>query len=210
MINASSLFVTFGDVIELGYPSWDVLRTEQILSTHSDNWRQYNPRKSNNRYGMSVTSIDGNYSGIPDLDSLLEYNAENKSNYHEKDFSKRTSIVDDIPELSPMLDDFDPIGRCHFLRIDSGGFFPPHRDNGPIMPAPTFRIIVPLQNTNKHQWKWIQEDKLLPLQTGRTYCINTSKEHSVFSFVDNCCMLVMNVPATVQNCLRVSSNMLVQ
>lgn len=210
MINAASMFTTFGDVIELWYPTWDVKRTENILIDNKDKWKQYNPRKSNNRFGMSVTSIDGGYSGVPDLDSLLEYNKEHNTNYHEKDFSVRTDIAKQIPELNPLLDSFETIGRCHFLRMDSGGFFPPHRDNGPIMPAPTFRIIVPLSNTNKQQWKWIQEDRILPLQTGRTYCINTSKEHSVFSFVDNCCMLVMNVPATVQNCLRVSTNMLVK
>ena len=31
---------------------------------------QYNPRKPINRYGLSVTSLDGGCSCIPDLDSL--------------------------------------------------------------------------------------------------------------------------------------------
>lgn len=210
MIDTSSMFSTFGDVIELGYPVWDIKHTQYVLNQHAEHWKQYNPRKSNKRYGMSVTSLDGGYSGVPDLDSLIEYNKEHNTDFHEKNFSVRTSITHDIPELNKMLDDYNPIGRCHFLRLDSGGFFPPHRDNGPLMPAPTFRIIVPLQNTNKHNWKWIQEGKVLQLETGKAYCINTSKEHSVFSFVDNCCLFVMNIPSTIPNCLKISTNLLVK
>ena len=35
---------------------------------------KYNPRKDIDRWGLSLTSLDGEMSGIPDLDSLLEYN----------------------------------------------------------------------------------------------------------------------------------------
>ena len=43
----------------------------------------------------------------------------------------------------------------------------------------------------------MSHDKLRPLvDAGRTYFINTTKIHSVFSFVDNCTMLVLNVMAT--------------
>lgn len=209
MINAAGLFSTFGDVIELSHEPWDCKRIQELVLAH-DGWKQYNPRKVNNRFGLSVTSLDGDYSGVPDLDSLLEFNKENGTNYTEQNFSKRTPIVDDIPELQSLLDIFNPLGRCHFLRIDSGGFFPPHRDNGSLIPSPSFRVIVPIANTSKHQWKWIQTDKPLTLETGRAYCINTSKEHSVFSFVDNCIMLVMNVPATAHNCLKISANMLIR
>lgn len=209
MLNTAGLFSTFGDIIELGNDTWDCRRIEKLLLEH-DGWKQYNPRKTNNRFGLSVTSIDGGYSGVPDLDSLLEYNKENNTNYTEHNFSKRTPIVDDIPELKILLDMFNPLGRCHFLRMNSGGFFPPHRDNGSSIPSPTFRVIVPIANTSKHQWKWIQEDKIISLETGRAYCINTSKEHSVFSFVDNCIILVMNIPASAQNCLKISSNLLIK
>ena len=41
--------------------------------------------------------------------------------------------------------------------------------------------------------KWVQEDKVLDLRVGQFYFINTTKIHSVFSFVDNCLMLVLNV-----------------
>lgn len=192
MITTTDLFSCLGDVIELNLPTWNVEHAISVLSSHTG-WKIYNPRTKNNRFGLSVTSLDGGYSGIPDLDSLRQYNLENGTDLHESRFRVRTSVVNDIPDLKNILDSIPNLGRCHFLRLDSGGFFPTHRDNGTQLPSPTFRIIVPLVPTG---WKWIQEDRVLNLVPGRTYCINTTKEHSVFSFIDNCYMLVLNVVST--------------
>lgn len=206
MTTLTDLFVNFGDVIELDFDPWDPIKTPQVLDRHPG-WQQYNPRKCNNRQGLSITSLDGGFSGVPDLDSLLEYNKENNTNYTEQDFRRRTSIVNQFPNLNYLLDEFqDSLGRCHFLRLNAGGFFPPHRDNGLSLPSNSFRIIVPLTNTGKHDWKWIQQDQILRLETGIAYCVNTTKEHSVFSFVDNCCMLVMNVLATANSLKKVTSH----
>ena len=51
-------------------------------------WVQYNPRKPIARWGASITSLDGGTSGIPDLDSLKEYNKEHGTDYTEKDASQ--------------------------------------------------------------------------------------------------------------------------
>jgi Rps23 Pro-64 3,4-dihydroxylase Tpa1-like proline 4-hydroxylase len=198
-MNTATLFACFGDVIELDFPLWDINQIQQILDFHSG-WKQYNPRKGINRYGLSVTSLDGEYSGVPDLDSLLEYNKLNNTNYSETSFNVKTDIVEKIPNLNELLSALSPnVGRCHFLKINAGGFFPPHRDNGSAVPSPSFRIIVPLGNTKKKDWHWMQEGQLLNLTPGKTYCINTTKEHSIFSFRDNCCMLVLNVIASLKN-----------
>lgn len=190
-------FITnFGQVVEFDFPYWDTLRAQDILSKHPG-WVRYQPQKPNNRYGLSVTSLDGGFSGEPDLYSLRDYNAIHGTNYWEANFKVRTNVAEFIPELNPMLDFFGPsLGRTHFLRLDAGGFFPPHRDNGAIVESPTFRVIVPISNFGKNQMKWIQEEQVLTLETGRTYFINTTRVHSLFSFVDNCTMLVLNVIAT--------------
>ena len=196
-MNTADLFSCFGDVIELDFPKWNIDQVQTILDNHSG-WKQYNPRKSINRHGLSVTSLDGTYSGVPDLDSLLEFNKENGTNYNESDFKIRTNIVEQIPNLQQILDLLSPdLGRCHFLKLNAGGFFPPHRDNGSSIPSKSFRIIVPLVSPKK--WYWIHEGKILNLTPGKTYCINTTKEHSVFSFFDNSCMLVLNVIASLKN-----------
>ena len=42
------------------------------LEDFSEEWKPYNPRKKIAREGLSVTSLDGGLSGIPDLDSIRE------------------------------------------------------------------------------------------------------------------------------------------
>jgi hypothetical protein len=189
-------FITnFGNIIEFDFPAWDVNRATSILSKHPG-WVRYQPHKPNNRWGLSVTSLKGGFSGEPDLYSLREWNAMHGSSYNEADFKVRTNICDFIPELNPFLDFFGPsLGRVHFLRLDAGGFFPPHRDNGAIVDSPTFRIIVPIANFHKHLMQWIQEDKSIHLDMGRTYFINTTRVHSLFSYADGCIMLVLNIIA---------------
>ena len=190
-------FITnFGNVIEFDFPLWDTGRTQSILDKHPG-WVRYQPHKPNNRWGLSVTSLDGGFSGEPDLYSLRDWNAMNGTTYWEADFKARTNVVEFIPELNPFLDFFgSSLGRVHFLKLNAGGFFPPHRDNGAIVDSPTFRILVPINNFGKNQMKWIQEEEVLPLEIGRTYFINTTKPHSLFSFTDDCTMLVLNIIAT--------------
>lgn len=209
-MNTANLFSCFGDVIELDLPRWNLEKTKEILDNHTE-WKPYNPRKSINRYGLSVTSLDGGYSGIPDLDSILEYNKLHGLNLTEKDFQTRTPIVNEIPELRSLLSVFgDDVGRSHFLKLNAGGFFPPHRDNGSAVPSESLRVVVPLINVGKNSWKWLQEDRLLYLEAGHTYCINTTKEHSVFSFVDNCTILVLNLHASPRVVKSITTNLAVR
>lgn len=205
MPSVTDLIVNFGDVIELDF-EWRLEDPDSLIQ--HPGWQQYNPRKHGyNRFGLSVTSADGGFSGIPDLDSLREYNRINDTAFTESDFNKRTSIVSRYPDLDRILNLFgQDCGRCHFLRLDRGGFFPPHRDNGTSLPSKTFRVIVPLHNFGKHHVKWIQEDRVLQMEQGKAYFINTTKEHSIFSFVDNCIMLVMNIMVTDRSIQTVANN----
>lgn len=196
-LNMSALtdFIThFGNVVELDFPEWDIHKVKQIALNHPG-WKVYQPLKPGyNRFGLSVTSLDGNFSGEPDLYSLREYREHTGKGYSEIDFKHRTNLVDFLPELNPFLDFFEPaLGRVHFLRLDKGGFFPPHRDNGLMIDIESFRILVPIHGFGINQMKWIQEEQILNLRQGSFYFINTTRAHSLFSFVDNCLMLVLNV-----------------
>lgn len=194
MATLTDFIVNWGDVVELDFPIWNFGEATNILNKHPG-WKVYQPHKPGyNRFGLSVTSLDGGFSGLPDLASLREYNSINNTSYNESDFKARTNVEAFIPELKPLLDFFEPnLGRCHFLRLDKGGFFPPHRDNGAIVAVPSFRILVPINNFGTNDMKWIQNEQILNLKLGHVYFINTSKIHSLFSFVDNCLMLVLNV-----------------
>ena len=103
MNTLTDLIANFGDVIELSLPTWNIRNAVEVISKHPG-WVQYNPRKINKRQGLSVTSLDGGFSGVPDLDSLREYNLENGTQYNESNFKARTSIVNYIPELNVILD----------------------------------------------------------------------------------------------------------
>ena len=139
-------------------------------------WVQYNPRKQINRYGLSITSLNGGVDGIPDLDSLREYNQENETNYNEKDFKTRTPVAE-YPELKNILDEFgDSVFRSHLLRLDPGGFFPPHRDHKePFIDS--FRLIVPLQYTNAPYFNFVIDGKITNWDSGFVYFADTTKEH---------------------------------
>lgn len=189
----TDFIVNFGDIVELNFPI-DVGQTLKIVENHPG-WKEYQPhKKPNNRWGLSVTSLDGGFSGEPDLYSLREYNLIHGTNFNETSFTNRTNLVSFLPDVNSLLDFFEPgLGRSHFLRLDKGGYFPPHRDNGAIISVPTFRILVPINNFGINDMKWIQEEHILNLKLGQVYFINTTKIHSIFSFVDNCIMLVLNV-----------------
>lgn len=193
-MSITDLVTHFGDIIQLRDFDFDVVKMQQTLAT-STLWKQYNPRKQNARFGLSVTSLDGGYSGVPDLDSLREYNLLHGTSYLERDFIIRTPICDDLG-LNDFLDLWgDDLGRSHFLRLDAGGFFPYHRDNGLTLPPRTARIIVPIV-WSKRGAIWLQEDRIVQLDVGQAYFINTTKEHAVFSFQPNTTLLVLNIEAT--------------
>ena len=58
------------------------------LQEFANEWKTYNSLKPDNkRYGLSVTSLDGGLSGVPDLESLLEYNNKNGTSYTNADIN---------------------------------------------------------------------------------------------------------------------------
>ena len=188
--------VSYGDIVELDFPTIHPENYRSLLEEHPG-WKQYNTYKDGyNRYGLSITSLDGGYSGVPDLESLSEYYRDTGKLYYDKDFTVRTPLSYEIPEVSELCDFFgDSIGRSHFLRLDKGGFFPPHRDHDWDLPNDVFRIIVPFYNFHRMHMSWIFDGKVIELREGVTYFMNTTKAHSLFSYVDGCTMLVLNVKA---------------
>lgn len=148
-------------------------------------WVQYNPRKNIQRWGASLTSLDGGVSGVPDLDSLYEYNKQHGTNYTEKDFKFPTPAY---KQYFSFLDDKFNLGRSHIIRLGTGGFFPYHRD----FDADTFRLVYTIQGCESHNLVWIVNGQVIKLENKRWYYINTKMIHSVFSFF-GCEFVVFNV-----------------
>lgn len=137
-------------------------------------WVQYNPRKPIARWGASITSLDGGTAGIPDLDSLKEYNKENSTDYCEKDFKMKTPIY----KYFDFLENHFDFGRSHLIRLGAGGYFPYHRD----FDTETFRLIYTIGGCEDLNLVWIQHDSVIKLENKKWYYINTKMIHSLFSF----------------------------
>ena len=167
----------YGDIIPLNY-KLDYKKFEEGLKLFDDKWVQYNPRKNIPRYGLSITSLDGGFSGRPDLDSLKEYNIEHNLNLDEPDFKTLTPIW---PYVESVLSKFkNHLGRTHIIKMSAGGQFPSHRDHYD-REIPTCRLFIPIYNCNPPFNYFILDDNLLRFDHGRLYFLNTCKEHIVFT-----------------------------
>lgn len=182
--------LSFGDLIPLKLKC-DVKKlfdeTEEFV------YLKYNPRKDIERYGLSITSLDGSLNGI-DLDSIKEYNKENNTEYDELSFNKFTKVYHTSLEIQKIVEPFkNHIGRSHILSLQEGGYFPPHRDLPVYVEQQnSLRILVPLKGCNPPDMYFMYEDKPLHFEHGRAYFLNTNKSHNLFSFKGSE-MIVLNI-----------------
>jgi len=168
----------------------------------------YNPRKNINRQGLSITSLDGGLTGIPDLDSITEYNSEHKTNYTERNFKTFTPVYNQ--QCKELLGDFEKhLFRTHILRIGPGGYFPPHRDYRGPNSFDKIRLICPLKNTTPPSFIFALDDNI-PLQweQGRLYFLDTAPTHYLFNMTERYSYwLVANVDLNKDTLTTIVSNM---
>ena len=182
--------LSFGDLIPLKIRC-DV---KKLFNEVKDfKYLQYNPRKDIKRYGLSITSLDGNIDGV-DLDSIKEYNKENNTEYDELSFQTFTSVYYESQEIQKITEPFlGHIGRSHILYLPEGGYFPPHRDLPVYVEQQnSLRVLVPLKGCNPPDMYFMYEDKPLHFEHGRAYFLNTNKAHNLFAFKDSY-MIVLNI-----------------
>ena len=169
--------------------------TKQIMKDidgFKHHWKPYNLRNPNNRWGLSITSLDGKLSGIPDLDSLLQYNkihGTSITNHHIKEY---TEVYKQSEEIQKLIAPWKPwLGRCHFLKLNTGGYFPEHYDINKIeFGYEEIRLIAFINNCNKKDLKFIYEDTVRDVEDGTLYYFNANKRHSVFSTAEDIIMCV--------------------
>lgn len=167
---------TLGDTVALNLTINNPKKIiNEIEATYE--FKKYNLRKHYNRYGLSLTSIDGKLKGS-DLDSLQQLNFEKGLSLGEMDFKVKTPVYSYFENV---LKPFDPyIGRTHIIRIDQGGFFPPHRDVG--IKLNTFRLLMNIQNASElPSSPFIIDDNIKILDRGRLYFVDTVKVHHSFN-----------------------------
>ena len=91
------IMTRFGDYYPLNIKG----STSKIINKLEDNftWIQYNPRKNIDRYGLSITSLDGGLSGRPDLDSLLEHYKKTGIWIDETEINVKTEVYNYFKQL---------------------------------------------------------------------------------------------------------------
>ena len=195
--------ISLGHIIPLDrYISFQEVK--KTISTYQKHFKPYNPRKSGyNRYGLSLTSKDGDFSGVPDLDSLYEYNKLNDTEFDEPDFREWTPLFKSCKSLKSAMEPFhNCIGRSHILRLDKGGFFPPHRD----LSQTSFRLFISLCESPQ-DYVFILDEKKVFFQPHQVYFINTLLSHSLFSFTDESLFVVFNIDLNEESIEAVFNNL---
>lgn len=206
-LNLFNQLHVYGDIIPL-QTTVDPALVNRELAPFDDKWVQYNPIKAvNPRLGLSVTSLDGGMSGVPDLYSLYEWSKQTGRKVSEGDFNKTTDAYRACPSIHPIMKPFDPhFGRCRFVKFKPGGHFPPHRDGSVNFQVPDyFRILVLLSNTGPDAFHFVHDGKLIPYEVGRPYLFNALKTHSVVSFAEDAMTLAISVALTQETVAKAIS-----
>jgi len=198
--------LSYGDLIPLKIH----VNANQLLEEikpYKQNWKPYNPRKKNNRYGLSITSLKGELDGF-DLDSFHEHNQVHGTEYTEVSFKEKTDVYYKSNEIKKAVDPWgSTLSRSHIINLKQNGSFPPHRDWKNLECVETFRVIIPLKSCNPSAMYFVHDGNILRFDHGRAYFLNTNKEHSLFSFVDDCYFIVLNIDCNEQALNIVIDNM---
>ena len=151
---ALSRLYTMDDWLE--FPGFNAHQVLEELKPFNEDWKRYNPNKPNNRWGLSITSIDGGLSGIPDLTSLRDYEIQTGQEVKNENLDVPTPVWTQSTELKKLLDPWKKwLTRCHFLRMDRGSFFPDHFDvNKEDFGYDEIRLVG-FVKCNEYNFKWI-------------------------------------------------------
>ena len=181
-----------GDTIKL---KWKINEHEVLeqLEQFKDNWCPYNVKKdaNNNRWGLPITSHSGDVMDNYHLNSFGYMQKYHDVEIKEENFTPPTEVYNKIPELAKLVDAFAPdIGRVHLLRVDQGGFFPPHRDFPGVGPE-WMRLLLVFGKCKSENFVHMLDGKPMYPDPGYLYFVNFQKDHSVFSFSDGLYALIL-------------------
>lgn len=184
---------------------FDIDKFREQIAPYDDKWVPYLRREgiTNNREGLSLVGIEGD--DYNDGLSMPEARRRHGKKLQEIDFNTPNQLYKDLTCLHEMLDFFMPLGRTMLVKVNSGGWFPPHKD-APQLTRDTFRIVAFLSaETGGDCYEWEMEDKKMPITPGKAYYVDTRKTHRTHSWYDNSIHLVVNVPKTWENVMKLMS-----
>jgi len=172
------------------------------ISKYDGQWVPYLHREGslNDRDGLNMVGLPGDTP--QDSISMPEAQKRAGRKLNELDFDTPTQLYHDTPSLHPILDYFPKLGRCTLVKVNKGGWFPSHRD-GVLLQRKCFRIVAFLTNTGHQSYQWEHDYSIRSIEEGRCYYIDTRKQHRTHSYQHGSIHLVLNIPKTYENVLRV-------
>lgn len=196
-----------GNVAKLKF-SFDTNKTLEQLQEFKENWCPYNVKKdkTNNRWGLPLTSHSGDIFDNYHLNSFGYMQKYHNVEMKEENFNTPTQAYHKLTELSSIIDKFSPdIGRVHLLRVDQGGFFPPHRDFVSFAPD-YYRLLAVFGKCTPENYVQMIDGKPFYPEPGHLYFINFQLDHSVFSFSDGLHSLILTVKNNERNYDLITNN----
>lgn len=184
----------------------DLGQFQKEIEKYKDTWIPYLHREGvmNDREGLNLVGLPGD--SPTDSLSMPEAMRRTGRNLSELDFDTPTQLYHDLPSLHPILNVFPKLGRCSLVKVNTGGWFPGHRD-GVLLQRKTFRIVVFLTNTSHVSYEWEHDYSIRQIDEGRAYYIDTRKQHRTHSYTEDSIHLVMNIPKDYENVLRVLNHL---
>jgi hypothetical protein len=165
------------------------------LLKFSENWCPYNEKKDvhNNRWGLPVTSHTGDVMDNYHLNSFGYMQKYHDVKMKEENFTTPTEVYHAVPQIKKLVDVFAPdIGRVHILKVNQGGYFPPHRDFAGVAPE-YFRLSCVFGSCSDFNYVQTLHDQVFRPERNYLYFVNFQLNHSVFSFSDNLYNLILTV-----------------
>ena len=183
----------------------NLLKTE--LQHFDGKWAPYLQREGrvNPREGLCLVGLEGD--SYNDSLSMPEAKIRTGRKLTECDFSAPTEAYHKLTALHDLLDWWKPLGRTMLVKTHMGGYFPPHRDQ-PILTRDTFRVVAFLNNVDHKGYEWEMEGRRIPITAGDVYYIDTRKTHRTHSWQHDSIHLIMNIPKTWENTLKLISKTL--
>lgn len=193
-----------GDFAPLGIIIDEKLLKEE-LKQYEDKWVPYLRREgvTNDREGLLLVGAEGD--SVGDSLSMPEVRQRLGERVNEIDLKYPTEAFHNLTSLHPILKAFDTLGRTMLVKLNKGGWFPPHRDT-PFLSRDCFRIVGFLSRNCGHGgFMWEHDYRPVQIEPMRCYYADTRKTHRTAAYDDNIIHLVINVPKTWENVLKVLS-----
>lgn len=160
---------------------------------------------ANDREGLLLVGLDGDTPSS----SLSRPEAIKRAGRHleETDFTYQTRAYAELTSLHEILDYWSGLGRTMIIKSNRGGWFPPHRDN-PQLTRDAFRVVVFLgNNTDAESYEWVLNNQRQIITPNKSYYVDTRKVHRTHSWANDSYHLILNIPKTWENVMKLMTRL---